>query len=101
MALTPSRVVLLFAATLVLSILGVVLMLMGVHGSQILTILGGILLLPNVVLMRLGVPIGIPIISSTSLISVLIFACLQAAYYYGVFRLMYFIRRRRPSSPSV
>ena len=94
MALTPSRIFILLGSTLVLSVLGVLLMIMGVHGPRIMLIAGAVLLLPNVILTRLGVPVGIPLISSTNVISILVFLALQAAYFYGLFLLIYSAVRR-------
>jgi len=82
-------------STVVLSILGVLLMIMGAHGPQILAIIGAFLLLPAVILTRLGVPVGgIPFVSSNNIVSILVFLALQAAYYYGLLQLIYFITRR-------
>jgi membrane-bound ClpP family serine protease len=95
MALSPLRIVVLLLSTVVLSILGLLLMIMGAHGPQILTLVGAFLLLPNVILMRAGVPVGIPLISSSNVFSILVFLGLQAVYYYGLLQLMYFVTRRR------
>lgn len=64
-------------------------------GSQIITMIGTFLLLPNVILVRLGVPIGMPLLSSIKLLPILVFFVLQAAYYYGLFQLIYFMVQRR------
>jgi len=89
MRLTLVRIVVLVASTLVLSILGSALMVMGVHGPQIATIVGAVLLLPSVILVRLGVPVGIPFITSTKVVAILIWLGLQTAYYYGWLQLVY------------
>ncbi len=60
MALTPFRVVTLLASTLVFSIIGIVLVVAGVHGPEATAWVGALLLLPNIILMQLGVPIAIP-----------------------------------------
>lgn len=98
MALTPFRIVILVIATLVFSILGVVLIAMGVHGPDAIAILGGFFLLPSIVLIRLGVPVGIPFMQSMSILSVVVFVVLQTAYYYALFQLVYLVlghRRRK------
>jgi hypothetical protein len=58
--LTPLRIVILLVSTLVLSILGVALIVIGVHGPQVIAMIGGFLLLPSIILTRLGMPLGIP-----------------------------------------
>jgi hypothetical protein len=94
MALTPFRIVVLLVSTFVLSILGIVLIVVGVHGPQVVAMIGGFFLLPSIILTRLGVPVGIPLIQSTSIISILAFVVLQTAYYYTIFQLVYFIKSR-------
>jgi hypothetical protein len=95
MALTPLRIALLLLSTLVLSTAGLVFLFMGVHGPQIMTIVAVVLLLPNVILLKLGVPVAIPFINSARILPILFFLALQAAYYYGLVRLIYFVRARR------
>jgi hypothetical protein len=94
MTLTPLRIVLLLASTLVLSIVGILLLVMGVHGSQILSLIGAFLLLPNVILSRLGVPVGIPFLNSITITSILVFVLLQIGYYYALFQLIYYVVSR-------
>jgi hypothetical protein len=95
MALTPLRIALLLLSTLVLSTAGLFFLFMGVHGPQIMTIVAVVLLLPNVILLKLGVPVAIPFINSGKILPILFFLVLQAAYYYGLVRLIYFVRARR------
>jgi hypothetical protein len=99
MALTPLRIVILLLCTLVLSIAGVVLLAMGTHGSQALTWLGGFLLLPNVILMQLGVPVKVPLLNSVNVLSILLFVILQTGYYYVLFWLVNSVIRRRRKVP--
>jgi len=70
----------------------------GVHGPEVTAWVGAFLLLPNIILMQLGVPIAIPFMHSVNILSVLVFLVLQAGYYYALFRLTHFvvgrIRRR-------
>jgi len=99
MALTPLRIVILLLCTLVLSIAGVVLLAMGTHGSQALTWLGGFLLLPNVILMQLGVPLKVPLLNSVNVLSILLFVILQTGYYYVLFWLVNSVIRRRRKVP--
>jgi hypothetical protein len=94
MALTPLRIVVLLISTLVLSIAGVLLLVMGTHGSQALIWLGGFLLLPNVILMQLGVPVKVPLLNSVNVLSILLFVILQTGYYYVLFWLIYFVTGR-------
>ena len=101
MALTLFRIVILLVSTFVLSMLGVALIAIGVHGPQAMAMIGGFLLLPSVILTRLGVPSGIPFIQSTSIKSILVFIVLQTAYYYALLELIYLItqgRRRKASA---
>jgi hypothetical protein len=101
MALTPFRVVTLLASTLVFSIMGIVLVVAGVHGPEVAAWVGAFLLLPNMILMRLGVPIAIPFLHSVSILSVLVFLVLQAGYYYILFRITHFVAGRfRPRIPA-
>ncbi len=58
MALTPFRVVALLVSTLVFSIIGIVLVVVGVHGPVVTAWVGAFLLLPNITLMQLDVPIA-------------------------------------------
>jgi hypothetical protein len=95
MALTPLRIFILVITTLVFTVLGVALIVIGIHGSQIATMLGGFFLLPSIVLMRLGVPMGIPLLQSMSILSLLLFLLLQTAYYYFLLQLIYFVTGRR------
>jgi len=95
MKLTPLRIALLLFCTLVFSGAGVVFFFAGVHGSQIMIILGVVLLLPNIILIKLGVPIGIPFINSASVFPILTFLVLQVVYYFALLRLIYFLKYRR------
>jgi len=74
---------------------------LGVLGPEVTAWVGAFLLLPNIILMQLGVPIAIPFMHSVSILSVLVFLMLQAGYYYALFRLTHFvvgrIRRRIPA----
>jgi len=101
MTLTPFRIVLLLVSTLVFSILGVALIAIGVHGPQAVAIIGGFFLLPSIILTRLGVPVGIPFLHATSFLSMIVFAMLQIAYYYGLLQLIYFATgTRRRKAPA-
>jgi hypothetical protein len=95
MALTPFRIAVLLVSTLVLSVLGVALIAIGVHGPQVVAMIGGFLLLPCIMLTRLGLPVGIPFIHSTGILSILVFMGLQTAYYYALLQLIYFVTRGR------
>lgn len=94
MTLTPLRIVGLFACAFVFSIIGVVLVVIGVHGPEITAWIGYFLLLPNIILMQSGVPIAIPFMHSMSIISVLVFLALQTGYYYSLFRLIHYVAGR-------
>jgi len=94
MALTPFRLVTLLASTIVFSIVGIVFVVVGVHGPEVTTWVAAFLLLPNIILMRLDVPIAIPFMYPVSVASVLVFLMLQAGYYYALFRLTHFIAGR-------
>lgn len=94
MALTPLRIVALLISTLVLSIAGVLLLVMGTHGSQALIWLGGFLLLPNVILMQLGVPVKVPLLNSVNVFSILLFVILQTGYYYVLFWVIHSVTKR-------
>jgi hypothetical protein len=100
MALTAIRIVILLACTLVLSIAGIVLIVVGVHGPKVIALIGGFLLLPTVMLSRLGVPVRIPLLHSMSMVSMLVFVVLQTGYYYALFQLIYYVteRSRRKAS---
>lgn len=91
MRLTPFRIVVLLVSTLVFSTAGVVLIVIGVHGPQMIAWIGYFLLLPNIMLLKLGVPIAIPFIRSASIISVIVFVVLQAGYYYALFGLVRYV----------
>ena len=82
MALTPLKIALLLGFTLLCTIVGVLCIATGVHGPQAIAWLGDFLLLPSILLLRLGVPIGIPILYSTTIFSLIVFLLLQTAYYY-------------------
>lgn len=101
MSLTPLRIVILLVSTLVLSLAGVLLLVIGTHGSQALIWLGGFLLLPNVILAQLGLPASVPLLHSMNVLSVLLFVILQTGYYYLLFWLIRFvtgrIRRKVPA----
>jgi len=101
MVLTPFRVATLLASTLVFSAIGIVLVVLGVHGPEISAWVGAFLLLPNVILRQLGVPIAMPFVHSMSVVSALVFLALQNGYYYALFRLTHYlagrIRRRTPA----
>lgn len=94
MSLTPLRIVILLVSTLVLSIAGVLLLVMGTHGPQIFIWLGGFLLLPNAILAQLGLPAAVPFLHSMSLLSILLFVILQTGYYYLLFWLIHFVTGR-------
>lgn len=101
MALTPFRTVILLVSTFVFSILGVVLIAIGVHGPQAMAMIGGFLLLPNVILTRLGLPTRIPFIQSMSIKSILVFIMLQTAYYYALLQVICLVTRgRRRKAPA-
>lgn len=93
MALTPFRLVTILACTLVFSIVGIVLVV-GVHGPEVTTWVAAFFLLPNIILMRLGVPIAMPFMHPVSIVSVLVFLVLQTGYYYALFRLTYYLAGR-------
>jgi len=94
MTLSPLRFALRLAATLVLSACGIVLMALGVHGTQILTWLGGFLLLPSILLTHFGVPIPIPFLYSNSATSTVLFIALQMAYYYALYWFFRYLKHR-------
>ena len=96
MALSAIRIVILLACTLVLSIAGIILILIGVHGSKVIALIGDFLLLPTVILSRLGVPVRIPLLHSMSMVSILVFVVLQTGYYYALFQLIYYVSERSP-----
>ena len=99
MVLTPFRVVALFGTAFVFSVIGIVLVVVGVHGPEVAAWVGDFLLLPNIILMQLGVPIAIPFMYPISFVSVLVFLALQTGYYYALFRLIhYFAGRIRRTS---
>lgn len=66
-------------------------MTIGVHGSQVFVWIGCFLLLPSFVLVKLGVPVAIPFLHSTSIVSIIIFVVLQCAYYYALLRLSLYV----------
>lgn len=94
MPLTPLRIVILLVSTLVLSIAGVLLLVMGTHGPQALIWLGGFLLLPNIILVQLGLPAAVPFLHSMNVLSILLFVILQTGYYYLLFWLIHFVTGR-------
>lgn len=94
MSLTPLRIVILLVSTLLLSIAGVLLLVMGTHGPQIFIWLGGFLLLPNVILAQLGLPAAVPFLNSMNALSILLFMILQTGYYYLLFWLIHFVTGR-------
>ena len=94
MKLSPLRFALLLAATLIFSASGIVLMALGVHGTQILTWFGGLLLLPSILLTHFGVPIAIPFLYTMSAASIVVFIALQMAYYYVLYWLLRYLKRR-------
>lgn len=98
MVLTPFRVVSLFGSAFVFSVMGIVLVVVGVHGPEV-TAWVGAFLLPNIILMQLGVPIAIPFMHSISFISVLVFLALQTGYYYALFRLIHYVAGRIRRTP--
>jgi len=85
MALTPLKIVLLLAVTLVLTIAGIAFIAIGVHGSQIFSWIGYLLLLPSFFLSELGAQVAIPFLHSTGIVSLIVFMALQTLYYYGLF----------------
>lgn len=87
------KIILLAVATVVLSVVGIALTIMGVHGAGILSIAAIVLLLPNFILLWLGVPLGIPLLTSTKLSTFFLFAALQAGYFYGLLQLIYLAAR--------
>jgi len=93
-ALSAIRIVILLACTLVLSIAGIILILIGVHGSKVIALIGDFLLLPTVILSRLGVPVRIPLLHSMSTVSILVFVVLQSGYYYALFQLIHYVTER-------
>ena len=101
MALTPFKLVTLLASTLVFSIVGIVIVVVGAHGPEVTAWVGAFLLLPNIILMRLGVPIAVPFMYPVSIVSVLVFLVLQAGYYFALLWLTHFIagriRRKTPT----
>ena len=94
MALSAIRIVILLACTLVLSIAGIILILIGVHGSKVIALIGDFLLLPTVILSQLGVPVRIPLLHSMSPVSILVFVVLQSGYYYALFQLIHYVTER-------
>ena len=94
MAPTAIRIVIVLACTLVLSIAGIILIVIGVHGSKVIALIGGFLLLPTVILSRLGVPVRIPLLHSMSTVSILVFVVLQSGYYYALFQLICYVTER-------
>src|SRR5258707_2454974 len=101
MSLTTLRIVILLVSSLVLAIAGILLLVIGTHGSQALIWLGGFLLLPNVIIQRLGLPVAVPFLHSINGLSILLFVILQTGYYYLLFWLIHFvtgrIRRKIPA----
>lgn len=83
--MSPMRILALMACTFVLSLAGVLLLALGVHSSQVFVVAGGFLLLPSILLKKAGLPVGIPLISSESILSTVLFVVLQAGYYYLLF----------------
>jgi hypothetical protein len=83
------------ACTLVLSMAGVLLLALGTHGAQAISWLGGFLLLPNIILLQLGLPVGIPLLHSAGVLSILVFVVLQTGYYYLLLWLVVTIAGRR------
>ena len=91
MALIPLRVIVLFACTLVFSTMGIVLIAVGVHGPQVAAWIAAFLLLPSVILTRLGVPLALPFIHTLGIVSALVSLILQTGYYYTLLRLIQFV----------
>jgi len=87
------KIVALFAATLVLSALGLALVVLGTHGSQVLAAIGVIFLLPSVLLSRLGVPISLPFMQEMSVGTVVFFVLVQTGYYLALLQLGILIRK--------
>ena len=99
MRMTPIRIMLLFIITVAVSSLGIVLMAVAAHGSQLHLYLGAFLLLPSIILLRLGVPIRIPFLETIGILSVVLFVLLQALYYFGLLQIArYLARLRRKTS---
>ncbi len=94
MALTPLRIVILLVCTVVLSLAGVLLLVVGTHGSQAVAWLGGFLLLPNIILVQFGLPGAIPVLNSVNVLTILIFMVLQSGYYYLLFWLIHSVTKR-------
>lgn len=101
MALTPFRFVTLLASALIFSIIGIVLVVVGVHGPEVTAWVGAFLLLPNIVLMKLGVPMAIPFVHPVSVVSVFVFFVLQVGYYYALFRLIHYPAGRIRRSTAI
>jgi hypothetical protein len=74
--------------------MGIVLIAVGVHGPQAAAWIGAFLLLPSVILTRLGVPLALPFIHPLSIFSALVSLILQMGYYYALFRLIHFVAGR-------
>jgi len=91
MAPTAIRIAIVLACTLVLSIAGIILIVIGVHGSKVIALIEGFLLLPTLILSRLGVPVRIPLLHSMSTVFILVFVVLQRGYYYAPFQLIYYV----------
>ena len=89
-----AKILLFVVIAFVLTALGFGLMAAGVHGPRVATYVGTFLILPSLILMKLGVPIAIPFLYRTTVISTALFCALQLGYYYGLLRLLAFVVSR-------
>ncbi len=89
------RVALVGASTCVLTTVGIACIVAGVHGPTAIGYVGKFLLLPNAILLQLGVPIAIPLLYRFNILSTTVFLVLQLGYYYGLFRLIVSVFARR------
>lgn len=101
MKLSLLGICLLLASTVILSVVGIFLVAIGVHGANILMWTGDFLILPTIVLMQAGIPIKIPFLHSMTVTFIVVFLVLQTAYYYLLFHLVgYLVSRIRHILPS-
>lgn len=82
-------------ATVLLSTIGILCLVAGAHGSNLLTYVGALLLLPAVGLSRFGVPIGIPGLHRLGAVSAISFPVVQLAGYYALLLLLMRLRRHK------
>jgi hypothetical protein len=82
-------------ATVSMSATGILCVIAGTHGPDVLTYVGAFLLLPAVGLSRLGMSLGMPGLNRLGILSTITFTVVQLAYYYGMIRLAVHLRSQR------